>query len=169
MTLPIRTWATVSALHNLNVGNVIVVQDPNDSNPFFLISSPGVTDYGFGINIAAMLNSSGLLANAAFDQTTGKLVAGVAAGYKVARGVAAITGSGTVATGLATVVAVVGMLQEDASLTNGLTVTGTIGDQAGSPAAGSVILKVWKSTAANDATPIASGAAVHVNWIAIGT
>jgi hypothetical protein len=96
-------------------------------------------------------------------------VAGVAAGYKIARGVATITGSGDVATGLATVVAVVAMLQADASLTNGITVTGTIGDQAGTPAAGSVTLKVWKPTGSGDVTPIASAAAVAVNWIAVGT
>lgn len=96
-------------------------------------------------------------------------VAGVAAGYKVARGVASITGSGTVVTGLATVVAIVATMQADASLSNGIEVTATIGDQAGTPAAGSVILKVWKPTANNDVTPIASAAAVSVNWVAVGT
>jgi predicted RecA/RadA family phage recombinase len=96
-------------------------------------------------------------------------VAGVAEGYKLARGVASITGSGTVVTGLATVVAIVATMQADASLSNGIEVTATIGDQAGTPAAGSVILKVWKPTAANDVTPIASAAAVSVNWVAIGT
>lgn len=84
-------------------------------------------------------------------------------------GVAAVTGSATVATGLTTVVAVVAMLQEDASLANGISVTGTIGDQAGAPAAGSVTLSVWKPTASGDVTPVASAAAVHVNWIAFGT
>lgn len=96
-------------------------------------------------------------------------VAGVGSSYKIARGVSAITGTGTVVTGLATVVAVTATMQEDASLTNGFGCTATIGDQAGTPAAGSVILSVWKSTANNDTTPTASGAAVHVNWIAVGT
>lgn len=100
---------------------------------------------------------------------TALAVAGVAAGYKLARGVATITGSGDVVTGLATVVAVVAMMQADASLTNGITVTGTIGNQAGAPAAGSVTLKVWKPTGSGDVTPIASAAAVAVNWLAIGT
>lgn len=89
-------------------------------------------------------------------------------GLALARGVAAITGSGDVVTGLASVVAIVANLQEDASLTNGNAVTATIGDQAGTPAAGSVTLKVWKPTSNSDPTPIASAAAVHVNWIALG-
>jgi hypothetical protein len=96
-------------------------------------------------------------------------VVGVATSYKLARGVSSITGSGTVVTGLATVVAVVATMQADASLTNGTSVTATIGDQAGSPAAGSVILKVWKPTSSSDGTPVASAAAVSVNWVAIGT
>lgn len=109
------------------------------------------------------------LGSQAATGTAALAVKGVAAGYKVARGVATITGSGDVVTGLATVVAVTAMMQADASLTNGITVTGTIGDQAGTPAAGSVTLKVWKPTGSDDVTPIASAAAVAVNWIAIGT
>jgi hypothetical protein len=96
-------------------------------------------------------------------------IVGAGSGYKVARGVATITGSGTVATGLTGVVSITCTQQEDFSLSNGIGCSATIGDQAGSPAAGSVILKVWKPTANNDTTPTASGAAVHVNWIAVGT
>jgi hypothetical protein len=96
-------------------------------------------------------------------------VVGGGSGYKVARGVATITGSGTVVTGLTTVVSITVTMQEDASLTNGNSTTASIGDQSGSPAAGSVIIKVWKPTANNDTTPVASGAAVHINWIAVGT
>lgn len=96
-------------------------------------------------------------------------VRGAAGGYKLARGVATITGSGTVVTGLATVVSIVATLAADASLTNGIAVTASIGDQAGAPAAGSVNIKVWKSTGSGDVTPIASTAAVGVNWIAVGT
>lgn len=85
-----------------------------------------------------------------------------------AYGVASITGSGDVVTGLKTVVAVIATMASDASLTNGTTVTATIGDQAGTPAAGSVTLKVWKPTASGDCTPVASAAAVNVNWVALG-
>lgn len=95
-------------------------------------------------------------------------VAGIGSGYKVARGVASVTGSGDVVTGLATVVAVTVTLRDDAALTGHLT-TATIGDQAGTPAAGSVTVKVWKPTADVDCTPIAATAAKSVNWIAVGT
>lgn len=104
-----------------------------------------------------------------FDDRSGEVVSTIATGVnKVARGVASITGSGDVVTGLTTVVAVVATLQSDAALTGHL-VTATIGDQAGTPAAGSVTVKVWKPTSAGDCTPIASVAAKSVNWIAVGT
>ena len=49
-------------------------------------------------------------------------------------------------------------------------VTCSIGDQAGAPAAGSILIKSWKPTANNDVTPIAATTFTkNVNWIAIGT
>lgn len=97
------------------------------------------------------------------------LVAGVAAGYKVARGVAAVTGTLTVVTGLATVVAVVAAAEDDPDGVALAAVSATIGDQAGSPAAGSVIVKAWKVTAVDNATLIAASAEKSINWIAVGT
>jgi len=96
------------------------------------------------------------------------LVAGVAGGYKVARGVAAVTGTLTVVTGLATVVAVVATADSDPDGVALAMVSAQIGDQAGAPAAGSVILKAWKVTATGNATLIAASAAKNINWIAIG-
>jgi hypothetical protein len=72
----------------------------------------------------------------------GSVVQGAASGYKVARGVASITGTGTVTHGLASVVAVV---------------------------VSTVTVKVWKPTASGDCTPIAATAAKNVNWLVIGT
>ena len=47
--------------------------------------------------------------------------------------------------------------------------TASIGDQAGSPAAGSILIKTWKSTD-GDATLIAATTfSMKVNWIAFGT
>lgn len=85
-----------------------------------------------------------------------------------AYGVASITGSGDVVTGLKTVVAVVASPADDASLTAATTVTATIGDQAGTPAAGKVTLKAWVPTSNSNPTPTASGSAVSINWIALG-
>ena len=95
------------------------------------------------------------------------LVTELANGLALARGVASITGSGDVVTGLKSVVAVIATLQDDAALT-GNNVTATIGDQAGAPALGSVRLKVWKPTATGDCTPIAATGAKSVNWLALG-
>jgi len=97
------------------------------------------------------------------------LTQGVAAGYKIARGVEAVTGTATVVTGLATVVAVMATPQDDLDGDTLAGVSATIGDQNGAPAAGSVILKAWKNNADGDATMVAAGAAKSINWVAIGT
>lgn len=95
---------------------------------------------------------------------------GVAAGYKLARGQhTTVTASDTVVTGLATVVAVVAVLDSDPTV-DPLFVTASIGDQSGAPAAGSIYIKSWKPTGVDDATPIAATTFTKkVNWIAVGT
>lgn len=99
--------------------------------------------------------------------------AAVAAGYKVARG-QTTTGSAsdTVVTGLATVVAVVASL-EDNPVVGCSFASAAIGDQAGTPAAGSILVKTWKPTTAgaggNPDLVAASTFSKKVNWIAIGT
>lgn len=97
-------------------------------------------------------------------------VLGVADGYKVARGITTPTGgSDTIATGLATVVAVVLALEDEPTLTH-MWSQGDVGDQAGAPAAGSFILTSSKPTGAADVTPIAATTPWSpVNWVAIGT
>jgi hypothetical protein len=102
----------------------------------------------------------------------GSNVAGVAAGYKVARGVhQQVAASDTVVTGLTTVVAVIASWRDTPTLKQ-MFVTATIGDQAGAPAAGSVLIKTFKPTANNDVTPTAATDFtdnLSVDWIAIGT
>lgn len=102
--------------------------------------------------------------------TLNLVATGVAAGYKIARGVDTPTGgSDTIATGLSTVVAVVVSLEDEPTLTH-MWSQGDAGDQAGSPAAGSFILTSSKPTASNDVTPIAATTPWSpVHWIAIGT
>lgn len=98
--------------------------------------------------------------------------AGVAAGYKIARGVhQQAAASDTIVSGLTTVVAVVAMWR-DTPTAKQMFVTATIGDQAGTPAAGSFLLKTFKPTAVNDVTPIAATDFtdnLSLNWIALGT
>lgn len=100
----------------------------------------------------------------------GPEVDGVASGYKLARGVNTPTGgSDTIAAGLATVVAVAVALEDEPTLTHMFS-QADIGDQAGSPAAGSFILTSSKPTGAADVTPVAATTPWSpVNWVAIGT
>ncbi len=97
------------------------------------------------------------------------ILGALALGLKVAYG-QATTGSAsdTVVTGLATVLAAVANL-EDAPVIGCDRAQAVIGDQAGTPAAGSILIKTFKPTATNDATPVAATTTgKKVNWIAIG-
>lgn len=91
------------------------------------------------------------------------------AGSTIKRGVAAVTGTLAVVTGLSLVAACVATAESDLDGTTLAGVSATKGDQAGSPAAGSITLKCWKITAADNGALIAADAAKNVNWVAIGT
>ncbi len=89
---------------------------------------------------------------------------------KIARGVLTTqSASDTVITGLTTVVAIVATIATD--LADGIMeVSATIGDQAGTPAAGSVLINTWKNISGSDPTPAAATSfSAAVNWIAVGT
>lgn len=120
------------------------------------------------------IESGGLLKIAGVDKTaavaglpaTTNYAVGVAAGYKIARGVHLQVGAAdTVVTGLTTVVAVV-VSPIAAPTAKQDSVSATIGNQAGAPAAGSIIINTWKSTyaAADDFSDNLSYA-----WVAVGT
>lgn len=100
------------------------------------------------------------------------MVGGVGGSYKIARGVhTQVAASDTVVTGLATVVAVI-VGFGGAPTVKQLFCAGSIGDQAGTPAAGSILITTYKPTAVNDATPTAATDFtdnVKIAWIAIGT
>jgi len=118
------------------------------------------------------IESGGALKLAGVDRTAALATApaGVAAGYKIARGqLTTASAADTVATGLATVVAAVACLDSDPG-DDPMLASCTTGDQAGSPAAGSIIVKTWKNTAGTDPTPVAATTfAKKVSWIAVGT
>lgn len=98
-------------------------------------------------------------------------VSGIAAGYRIARGVhTQAAASDTVVTGLTTVVAVTATPQT--RTLKQLFFNGSVGDQAGTPAAGSILITSQKPTAVNDVTPIAATDftdSIVVDWIAVGT
>lgn len=88
---------------------------------------------------------------------------------RIARGQqTTVAASDTVATGLTKVVAAVASLDSDPT-DDPMLATASIGDQAGAPAAGSILVKTWKNTGGTDPTPVAATTfAKKVNWIAIG-
>lgn len=98
-------------------------------------------------------------------------LAGVAARYRLARGVhTQVAASDTVVTGLTTVVAVV--VSPKTVTVKQLFFQGDIGNQAGAPAAGSILITSKKPTAVNDVTPTAATdftENIDVHWVAIGT
>lgn len=97
-------------------------------------------------------------------------IQGVAAGYKIARGqLTTASAADTVATGLTTVVSAVASWETDPADANTF-LSCQVGDQAGAPVAGSIIIKSWKTADGADVTPAAASAfSKKVNWIAIGT
>jgi predicted RecA/RadA family phage recombinase len=79
-----------------------------------------------------------------------------------------VAASDTVVTGLTKVVSAVASLDSDPT-DNPFLVTASIGDQAGTPASGSILIKTWQNTGGTDPTPAAASTfAKKVNWIAIG-
>lgn len=139
-----------------------------ESGGKILVKSGGVLEIDTGgaldennVDITALL--AGAVANPA---------AGVAASYKIARGVhQQAAASDTVATGLTTVVAVV-VSWRDAPTIKQMFVTASIGDQSAAPVAGSILIATYKPTATGNVTPTAATDFtdnLSTNWIAIGT
>ena len=98
-------------------------------------------------------------------------VQGVSGGYKIARGQhTQVAAADTVVTGLSSVAAVA-VSFDSAPTVKQLFVSGAIGDQAGAPAAGSVIISTFKPTAVNDVTPAAATDFTEnlvIGWVAVG-
>ena len=137
----------------LNSGNSLIIKSGGEVN----------FETGAKLKIAGVDVTSG---------AGGSNVAGVAAGYKIARGRhTQAAAQDTVVSGLATVVAVV--VSPESYTVNQQWFGSAIGDQAGSPAAGSFYINSYKATNhTNDTTPVAATTFsdnIVVDWIAIGT
>lgn len=79
-----------------------------------------------------------------------------------------VTASDTIVSGLSKVLSVVASLDSDPG-DNPFMVSASLGDQAGSPASGSFLLKSWQNTGGNDPTPLAATTfGKKVNWVAWG-
>ena len=100
-----------------------------------------------------------------------KMVAAAAStAFKFAAGQhTTVAAADTVVTGLATVVAAFAQLDDNPG-DNPITANASVGDQAGSPAAGSILVNTWQDTGGTDPTPVAATTfSKKVNWFAIGT
>ena len=128
------------------------------------------TDGGVGTTLYTKESGTGNTGWIALTTAANKPTVGVASGYKIARGqLTTATASDTVVTGLATVVSVVASLETDPA-DNTSWVSAQVGNQAGAPAAGSIIIKTWQNTTGTDPTPVAAAVfSKLVNWIAVGT
>jgi len=88
---------------------------------------------------------------------------------KIAAGQAVSVGaSDTIVTGLRRVLFAVASF-EDAPVLGVDTVCAVVGDQAGTPAAGSILIKGFKTTGTGDTTPVAATTfSKKINWLAVG-
>ncbi len=114
---------------------------------------------------ALLIDDVAMSASAA---TLNAAIAGIAAGYKIARGGgAALDGSNPtpIATGLATIVAAVVQLRGTAAPGDNTSVLTT--DFTGSD--GTLNVYAWKNTGGTDPTLVASTGTETFDWIAIGT
>lgn len=150
--------AELNLLHGVTAGTVkpsaALVVDANKSVDVLSITTPLIA----GVTVTA--------GAAAIND----LVAGLASGYKIARGQHnTTTAVDDVNTGLATVVAAIADLEAAPAL-DPYTAKAHIGDQAGSPAAGHINIATYALTSSINATPIAATTfSKNVNWIAVGT
>jgi hypothetical protein len=79
-----------------------------------------------------------------------------------------VAASDTIVTGLRKVLYAVASL-EDVPVLTADRAQATVGDQAGTPAAGSILIKTFKPTTNLDTTPIAATTfGKKVNWVAVG-
>lgn len=94
----------------------------------------------------------------------------IKSGFNFVRGQhTTVAASDTIVTGLSHVIAAWAIL-DDAPVAGAQHAQASIGDQAGTPAAGSILVKTWKATATADTALIAATTfGKKVNWFAIGT
>ncbi len=107
-------------------------------------------------------------ADAASAATTGPVILGDPPIRTVGGQATTVAASDTIVTGLSKLISVVATLDDNPG-DDPEWVSASIGDQAGTPAAGSFLLKTWKNTSGSDPTPAAASTfSKKVNWIAFG-
>lgn len=148
-----------------------------------LLTSSGLTQASVGLPV--FLSDSGLVTLTPNAQCVGIITEYVSAtqawvyvpdpfavranGLRMVAGQATtVAASDTIVTGLRQVVAAIASLDSD-PVDDPFSVTASIGDQAGTPAAGSILIKTWKNTGGTDPTPAAATTfSKKVNYVAFG-
>jgi hypothetical protein len=130
------------------------------------VKNGGTVDLQTGAVVAVNgVDKTAVIVNGPQMLTAAALAASKKVAYGQATTVAAVD---TIATGIGTLEIVLATLDSDPT-DDPEWVTASIGDQAGSPVAGSFLLKSWKNTGGSDPTPVAATTfGKKVNWIAIG-
>ncbi len=126
---------------------------------------------GVAAAVAASGDATGAVSIEAVPEASADVALGAVIGGRkfVAGQISTATAADTVATGLASVIAC-GASLDDNPGDDPMLVSATIGDQAGAPAAGSIIVKTWKNTGGTDPTPLAASTfSKKVSWWAYGT
>ena len=113
--------------------------------------------------VAAVAFAAALLAD-----TEGQVLLGAGSEIRIVAGLhTTVTATDTIVTGLSKVLGAIASYETDVADPNTY-VQAAVGDQAGAPAAGSIIVKSWKTTG-SDPTPVAADAfAKKVSWLAFG-
>jgi hypothetical protein len=98
------------------------------------------------------------------DLASARMVAGMASGYKLARGSVAATASKAVTTGLSTIVGFAATL-----VANTATKINQARAVSATASSGTLTIKRWKHTGPSTATLVAATVAGTVEWVAVGT
>lgn len=136
----------------------------------FTKTATGNKPFGVAFADAASGDATGAVSIEAVQEGVGtNPISGTSAGKKFVGGqITTASAADTVVTGLTTVIACGATYDDNPGDANDF-VSATIGDQAGTPAAGSIIVKTWKSADGADVTPVAATAfSKKVNWWAYG-
>jgi hypothetical protein len=174
----------VNARGSVAVDKVWKILKDGSSGPVFAKGDRVVWDAS--ANLAIVVPAAGLMdpsdwvigiaveaAGTNQDYVIVDVIPGIGAGAS-ASGLKMITGlhttvaaSDTIITGLATVIGVVASMVST-PVDGAMHVTADIGDQAGTPAAGSILLKTWKSTDGDATLVAATTFTLKVSYIAFG-
>lgn len=138
------TATATSVIHVVNTGTAILKVYPATGAQINALGANAAISLAPGVHAIFVGRSATLWYCAAI--TTLLATGGVAAGYKIARGThTQVAQSDTIVTGLATVVSVVVSFQSAPTAKQAFP-AGDPGNQSGAPAAGSFLLKTYKST-----------------------